>query len=123
MSANSYHKMSLAKKQAHALAQLREPSVACPVCDTQLPPVDLLRHFGSTCAGPRAPHPASAWLTWREALKLGVPRGTLSRWAARGIVRTQGEKMDRRYLLRDVTKALSRRKFHKWNRLDGAEKP
>lgn len=113
---SDYHRMTLAEKQAYHRGRMREPSVVCPACETQLPPADLLRHIDQTCPGPRDPHPQSAWVSWREALALGVRGYTLSRWAARGQVRHRGEVQDRRYLLRDIAVLLARRKLLRGNR-------
>lgn len=113
---SDYHRMSLAEKQAYQRGKMREPSVVCPACETQLLPSDLLRHVDTTCTGPRDPHPSSAWVTWREALALGVRGYALSRWVASGRVRSKGELQDRRYLLRDLAALLARRKLQKRNR-------
>lgn len=111
-----YHRMSLPEKQAYARARMREPAVVCPDCETQLLPADMLGHL-ARCEGPREPHPNSAWVSWREALALGILRGTLSRWVSRGLVRHKGELQARRYLLRDLARMLAlRRKFREGNR-------
>jgi hypothetical protein len=107
---NDYRRMNVVEKQAHQRAQMREAAVVCPVCEAQTTARDLLGHMATRCPGRREPHPASAWVTWREALALGVPRGTLSRWVARGQVRSTGEILDRRYLLRDLATCVARRK-------------
>lgn len=114
---SGYHKMSLAEKQAYSRGRIREPSVVCPDCETQLLPADLLAHM-ERCEGPREPHPSSSWVTWREALALGILKGTLSRWVARGLVRHRGELQDRRYLLRDLVRMMAsrRRKIPDGNR-------
>lgn len=105
----TYARMSLAQKQRVAVERQREPAVACPRCETQTTAADLLRHVG-TCPGRRAPHPASKWVGWREAIDLGVSRSTLSFWAHRGMVRVQGEPERRRYLLRDLTVRIANRR-------------
>lgn len=116
--------LTIAEKQARVLESAREPSVVCPICETHTTARDLVAHLSSRCAGPRAPHPGSAWVTFAEALALGVPRATLSRWVRTGIVRTRGDVQDRRYLLRDLTAQIAartaarRRKFHARNRTD-----
>jgi hypothetical protein len=97
-----YHRMPIAQKRAAALATMREPLVVCPVCDAHTTPRDLLDHLRERCPGQREPHPGSAWVTWREALAMGVPRQTLLFWVRRGSVRYRGERGDRRYLLRDL---------------------
>lgn len=100
--ASRYHLMSAAEKRAASLS-VREPAVTCPDCDTQVMPADLLAHLEHRCPGPREPGPSSKWVTWREALALGVPKMTLSDWVRRGRVRMRGERGDRRYLLRDLS--------------------
>jgi hypothetical protein len=108
-----YHLLSVAAKQAAQQSRLREPAVACPHCDAQTTPADLLRHVDS-CSGPREPHPLSKWVAWPEARELGVPKGTLARWVTQGRVRSriraQGGRAFRLYLLRDVTKLMALRK-------------
>lgn len=106
---SDYHKLSIAEKRAQALATVREPAVTCPNCDVQVMPADLLAHLEQRCAGPRAPGPSSKWLTWREALALGVNRQTLSRWARSGLVRFMGERQDRKYLMRDLSLRIAQR--------------
>jgi len=97
-----YHRLPLAEKQAVVLETLREPAVACPACDTQVLPGDLLVHVAKRCDGPREPGPRSTWITWRAAIDAGVPARSLKFWVRRGAVRTTGARGDRRYLLRDV---------------------
>lgn len=106
MKLSRYHRMSAVQKRTEALSAAREPAVACPSCDTQVMPTDLLAH-GERCTGPRAPVPGSKWVTWREARALGVLPGTLSKWIERGHVRFLGERQDRRYLLRDLALRIS----------------
>lgn len=106
----AYHKLPIAQKRAMAYAAQREPAVACPRCDAQVMPADLLAHVEQRCAGPREPGPAAKWVTWREALALSVPETTLSFWARTGQVRYLGERMDRRYLLRDLALKIAQRR-------------
>jgi hypothetical protein len=106
----SYHRMSLAEKQAYALARMREPAIACPHCDTQTTAADLLEHVATRCQGPREPGPSSKWITWREARAI-VPRATLARWIKAGKVRVRGELHSRRYLLRDLVVKVARRRM------------
>lgn len=114
-----YRRLSVGAKQVAHRERMREPAVACPRCDAQTPPADLLRHV-ETCAGPRDPHPLSRWITWSEALDLGVRPRTLSGWVQRGWVRSRiraraegpasrGRPARRVYLLRDVTKRVALR--------------
>jgi len=109
MATSPYNKLPIAEKRAVDLARVREPAVTCPSCDTQVMPVDLLAHLESRCPGPRAPGPGAKWVTWREALAMGVPRVTLHRWVENGFVRFAGEKQDRKYLLRDLAIKLAQR--------------
>lgn len=101
---NPYHRMSRAEKVTRHREQMREPAIPCPFCETQTTVVDLPRHVKDGCPGQRAPHPLSEWVTWSEALALGVPRQTMSRWVRQGLVRARGERDRREYLRRDVTK-------------------
>jgi hypothetical protein len=109
-SQTSYHRMSVAEKQAYARANVREQAVACPKCDTQTTAADLLEHVEKRCQGPREPGPGSKWVTWREALALGVTGWTLSRWVSAGDVRFRGELNERQYLLRDIAMRLMHRR-------------
>ena len=106
---SSYQKMSIVEKRAVALSSVREASVTCPDCDTQVMPVDLLAHRSDRCPGRREPGPSARWVTWREALAMGVPAMTLSRWASNGHVRVVGTRMDRKYLHRDLALKISQR--------------
>lgn len=104
-----YHRLPIAQKRALAAATQREPAVACPSCDTQVMPADLLAHIEQRCEGPREPGPGAKWVTYREAIALGVPEATFVRWVQRGFVRYTGEVQDRRYLLRDLAIKISQR--------------
>lgn len=107
--ASDYHLMTAAEKQAASNARMREQPVACPSCDTQVMPVDLLAHQ-ERCEGPREPGPGSKWINHRDAIARGVPRGTLSRWVDKGLVRVRGGRGEREYLLRDVAKKIAQRR-------------
>lgn len=108
---DGYHRMSLADKQAHSRRTQAEPSVVCPICEVQTTARDLLDHQAKRCTGQRDPHPCSAWVSWPEAIALGVTKWTLSRWVTAGDVRMRGEIQCRRYLLRDiVTRMASKRR-------------
>lgn len=119
--ASAYHLMSAAEKREFSLS-VREAAVSCPVCDTHVMPVDLLPHLAQRCAGPRAPGPASKWVTWREAVPV-IRRALdvtaraaelrLARWARpdrHGViaVRSRGGRGDRQYLLGDLAKHLAK---------------
>ena len=108
--ASSYHRMSAAEKQAASLSAVRELPVACPRCDTQLMPDDLLAHLDQRCAGPREAGPGSKWVNWREATAL-VPERTLKRWVQARHVRYRGGRGDRMYLRRDLVKRLALRRI------------
>lgn len=112
-SPKTYARMSLAEKQAEALDRQREPSVTCPRCETETTAADLMRHVENTCPGAREPHPRSRWITWREALSLGVPKPTMGRWIQQGLVRFHGESKSRVYLLRDVVQLAATRQRRK----------
>lgn len=104
-----YHRLSIAAKQAAERDSMREPSVVCPRCGTHTGVGDLLAHL-ERCQGQTAPHPRSRWITSAQAQGLGVPRQTLSFWAARGVVRARGDRLDRQYLYRDVVIRLADRR-------------
>jgi len=106
-----YRKLPIGEKQAENLAKMREPAVVCPICDAHTTARDLLEHLASRCPGRREPHPGSAWVTWREALALGVPATTLSFWARTEQVRFIGARQDRKYLMRDLAKKIAQRRM------------
>lgn len=100
---SAYHLMSIGEKQAAAREQVAEPPIACPRdCGTRLMPADVLTHVADRCPGPKPPGPGSMWVDHAAALRLGVDRMTLSRWARRGEVRRIGPRGDGKYLLRDL---------------------
>lgn len=110
MKGRDYRRLSIAAKQRVALEASREPGVACPNCGTQTAVGELLTHALERCAGKRETHPLSRWITGRQAVELGVPHSTLSRWVQRGVIRARGAPMDRQYLLRDlVVRVVDRR--------------
>jgi hypothetical protein len=102
----SYHRMSLAQKQATARDRMREALLSCPICEVQMPPAELVAHREQPCDR-REPHPAAKWVTWREALSM-APKRSMLRWIKRGAVRFRGERGERLYLLRDIATRLSR---------------
>lgn len=109
-----YQQLSIVEKRTENIARVREPSVSCPLCDTQVMPVDLLAHVDLRCPGPREPGPGARWVTWAEARAMGVPAKTLSNWAKNGHVRFVGVRLDRKYLHRDlVLKIAQRRGFRR----------
>lgn len=105
----NYHRLPIAQKRTEALARAREPAVTCPDCDTQVTSVDLLAHMKERCTGLREPGPGAKWVTWRDAIAMGVNRQTLSRWSQTGQVRFIGETQDRKYLMRDLALKISQR--------------
>lgn len=122
MQPRTYHRLSIAEKQAHQRQSMREPAVMCPSCETQTTAADLLEHVASRCPGPRQPGSSSKWVSWREALAMGILPGTMSKWVKRGLVRARGELQDRQYLLRDIAvrvaaqRSQQRREFPNGNR-------
>jgi hypothetical protein len=105
-----YHEMGLREKQAHALGAMREPSITCPACETQLPPADLPRHMAERCTGPREPHPAAKWVRYAEAVQIAGSKGQLGVWISRDkAVRTKRDDAGLLYLLRDLVSASARR--------------
>lgn len=101
-----YHLMSAAEKRAASTASVRERSVACQRCDTQVMPEDLPSH-AQRCAGPGEPGPRDKWVSARDAIVRNVPKGTRSYWVKRGFVRVRGERIDQEYLLRDLAKRIA----------------
>ncbi len=109
-----YHEMGIREKQAHALGAMREPSVTCPACETQLPPADLPRHMAERCTGPREPHPAAKWVRYAEAAKIARGKGVLRAWVSRDkTVRTKRDDGGLWYLLRDLVAADARRNLRR----------
>lgn len=111
--AHDYGSLTFAEKRARDLSRAREPSVTCPSCDYQVMPVDLLVHLEERCEGPRDPGPGAKWVTWREALKLGVRKTTFARWVRGGRVRYKGAPHDRLYLLRDLILRIAQGKANR----------
>jgi hypothetical protein len=107
---SAYARLTLAQKQLRHLDEQREPAVTCPRCETQTTAADLVRHLEARCPGPREPHPRSRWVSWREAISLGVAEPTMSRWIRRGLVRVRGAPQERQYLLRDLAHHLAERR-------------
>ena len=103
--AKSYHQLSIAEKQAHAVAGQRERPTVCLTCDMQMMPDDLPNHK-KRCSGPG---PAIKFVTWPEALALGVPHSTFGRWVNEGLIRYEGDPPDRKYVKRDLIKELEKR--------------
>lgn len=116
----TYQRMSLAQKQALHRDRMREPAVQCPRCEVSTTVDDLLRH-ADACPGRRAAHPLAKWITWSEAVALGLPKMTLSDWARSGRVQSRGQTGEREYLLRDVTKLIARRRVRKSVPTEGGE--
>lgn len=105
-----YRRLSVVQKRALDLSRARSAAVRCQECDMQVMPVDLVAHLEQRCAGRPAPGAGEKWLTWREALAMGVPRETLRRWVGAGFVRFVGERQDRKYLLRDLAQKIAQRR-------------
>jgi len=103
---SAYHLMSIGEKQAAAREQVAEPPVRCPGCGTATTPADLVGHLEQRCESAREPGPASSWVDRKAAEALGVPPQTLHYWAKRGLVRTRGAPMDRKYLFRDLARRV-----------------
>lgn len=108
--AGVYHKLSLSQKQGLVRSNEREDSVPCPHCDTKLTAADLIAHVETRCPGQLPAPPARGrYVSWREARAMGVAATTLSFWARTRQVRYQGDRMDRRYLLRDLALKIAQR--------------
>ena len=108
---SAYHLLSNKEKQAEAMSRAREPAVTCPACDMQLMVDDLLKHMDERCTGLREPSGAAKWVTWAQALELGVAAGTLHYWVHTGRVRWHGQRVDRKYSLRDIVLILAVRRL------------
>lgn len=109
---SAYHHLSFAEKEQSSRERDREPAVACPAdCGTQVQPSELAAHMDDRCPGPREPGPSAKWVDLAAATAAGVPRRTLTFWARTGKVRTRGERMDTKYLLRDLARRVGLRKL------------
>jgi len=107
--ATSYQKLSIADKRALDLSRVREPSLPCPHgCGVQLMAADLLAHIEQRCSGPPEPGASAKWVTHGEVMAMGVPRATLNWWTKNGHVRVIGERMDRKYLHRDLVLRIAK---------------
>lgn len=105
-----YHQLSNAQKQAAAREAMREPALSCPRCETMTSPGDLLRHVATSCPGRREPHPRCRWVSWSEAMAMGVARVTLRRWVSNRWVRRRRAEGRWEYLLRDLVWHLALRR-------------
>lgn len=105
-----YRRLSLVEKQAVSRANMREGPVRCPSCGTATAASDLVPHVEHRCQGRQDPGPASQWIDFREALRMGASSRMMTFWARRGHVRWRGEVQCRRYLLRDVAVRVARLK-------------
>lgn len=103
-------RLSSREKERLAFNQLRPPALRCPQCCIEVTSQDLLTHQAQRCSGPTEPHPREPWIRATEAASMGVRRETLWRWMRRGLVRFQGERNNRVYLMRDVTWELALRR-------------
>lgn len=97
-----YRHLTAAAKQARVEAASREPAIACPRCGTMTTVADGRRHLAETCTGRREAHPLSKWVSWRQAVEMGVPKQTLHDWVQRGVVQIRTGAEGRQYLERDV---------------------
>lgn len=104
-----YRSLSTAEKQRYHLERMREPPVRCPRCETSMPPDDLLPHMRERCHGEREPHHLSEWVTWKDAIALGISDSTLRLLVRNGRVRSEGERWKRRFLKRDIVRYLAGR--------------
>lgn len=109
MATDDYRRLSIVQKRALDLARARDAAVRCPHCEMQVMPADMSNHLEQRCAGRPEPGPGSKWVTWREALSMGVPGKTFARWVERGDVRFIGARQDRKYLLRDLALRIAQR--------------
>lgn len=109
----AYHRLSVVQKRAEALARARESAIRCEECWYQVMPAELLDHVANRCPGRPEPDPRCAWVTWSEAIDKGVTQYTLMTWVRDGLVRVNGEKHDRRYLLRDLVRWVARMRLER----------
>lgn len=112
----AYARLSLQEKQRLVRQDEREDPLRCPTCGMQLLPEELVRHMRNQnrCPGPAPadrgePLKNARYVSWREAMQMGVNRQTLSRWSKQGHVRWFGERQDRKYLLRDLARKIAQR--------------
>lgn len=103
----NYHRMSVAEKERVTRENMREPAIVCQYCETKTTIDDLLTHIAERCPRRRPPHPRGRWIAWREALRLGASRASMTRWVSSGYVMVIGEQGHRRYLMRDVVKMIA----------------
>ena len=104
-----YNKLPASEKTRRNCDKMREPAVTCPLCEAKTPVDDLLAHIRDRCPGKRELHPRSRWVTWSEAVAMGVPAETLKRWVLRKRIRRRGPSRKRRYLARDIVKLVAAR--------------
>lgn len=107
----AYHKLPAADKRKVARDRIREPPVRCPGCGMGIQPDDLPRHVEERCEGRGEVPQQARWVTWAEALEMGVPRKTLHRWIRAGRVRSYGQPRKRKYLMRDISIQIAKRKI------------
>ena len=106
---HAYQLLSVAEKMARSLAVAREQPVRCPACSMACVVEQLLAHVRERCEGRPEPGPLARWLTWREAVAMGLPKTGLHRATAQGHVRAHGPLKRRLYLARDVVLEVARR--------------
>lgn len=106
-----YHRLGIKEKRTRAREAMREPPVRCPECEMAVQPDELLWHQRERCQGAGEPHPQARWVSWSEALALGVPKPTLVRWVRARRVRVRGPRKRRKYLLRDLVRMVAIRRI------------
>ena len=106
-----YHRMSAPDKRRLARARMREDPLRCPRCGLGVQPDDLLKHVEERCEGRGGVPQQARWVTWSEALAMGVPRKTMHRWVRAGRVRSYGQPRKRKYLMRDISIQIAKRKI------------
>lgn len=104
-----YNALSRTDKLRRAYARLAEAPIACEVCGTRVPVGQLTDHVRERCPGPPEVTTASRWVSWRDIVRRGIPKHTVSRWVGSGRLRYQGDEGERRYLLRDVDRLVANR--------------
>jgi hypothetical protein len=118
---SAYQKMTAVEKRTRSIGAQREPAITCPSCDVQLMTEDLLKHMDERCKGLREPGGAAKWVSWAEVARLEVSAGTLHYWVQQGRVRRRGERIDYRYLLRDIVLILAVRRLRQRRDIEGSK--
>ncbi len=103
-----YHRLSAAEKERHN--RLQEPPTRCHCCEMAVSPDDLLKHVDEWCKGRPDPHPYSRWISWGEAIALGLSKKRLELGIGSGEIRHRVKRGRKAYLKRDIVLFVAARK-------------